>query len=135
VNQRFNRAGYEVIVRVQSPIRLSKTSLPQPDVSILRADPDFYVDGHPTPADVYLVIEVVDSTEKRDRELKLPLCAQAGIPEVWLVYRRRAVVVQHLDPQGGVYQRIREFKRGSSISPAAFPNVVIAVDDILGKRR
>ena len=53
--------------------------------SILNARDDFYASGHPTPADVLLVIEVADSSTQFDRDVKVPLYARSGIPEVWRV--------------------------------------------------
>jgi Uma2 family endonuclease len=72
-------------VSVQDPIYLDEFSAPQPDIALLRPREDFYTGGHPTPADVLLVIEVADSLVEFDRNKKLPLYAQANIPEVWLV--------------------------------------------------
>ncbi|WP_341731914.1 Uma2 family endonuclease [Microcoleus sp. EPA2] len=72
-------------VRVQDPIILSTTdSEPEPDVVIARNRSDNYLDSHPEPADILLVIEVSDSTLKYDREIKLSLYAEAGISNYWI---------------------------------------------------
>src|SRR5688572_12056390 len=49
------RLGSRAIVSVQDPIRVSEHSEPQPDVALLRPDPHFYRDAHPTPRDVLLI--------------------------------------------------------------------------------
>jgi Uma2 family endonuclease len=72
-------------ISVQDPVRLSNLSEPEPDVAVLRPRADFYAGAHPTPADVLLLVEVVDTTLRYDRRVKLPLYARSGIPEVWLV--------------------------------------------------
>jgi Uma2 family endonuclease len=73
------------IVQTQGPIRLDEYSEPQPDLALLRPRPDFYGSAHPTPADVLLVSEVADTTLAFDRDVKVPIYARFGIPEVWLV--------------------------------------------------
>jgi Uma2 family endonuclease len=57
-------------------------SEPEPDVMLLRRSPDYYRDRHPGPADVYLLVEVADSSLERDQGEKLPAYARAG----WLKY-------------------------------------------------
>ncbi len=72
-------------MRVQEPIILSTTdSEPEPDVVIARNRSDNYLDSHPEPADILLVIEVSDSTLKYDRQTKLSLYAEAGIANYWI---------------------------------------------------
>ena len=71
-------------VRGQEPIILSDNSEPEPDVVIARNRADRYFSSHPEPADIWLVIEVADSTLKYDRRTKLPLYAETGIPNYWI---------------------------------------------------
>jgi Uma2 family endonuclease len=89
VNFLGNRLKEEVrsrlIVSVQHPLELNEYSEPQPDIMLLRPRDDYYRSAHPRPEDVALIIEVAETTLRYDREVKLPLYAQAGIPEVWLV--------------------------------------------------
>ena len=70
-------------VPVQGPLRVDDNTLLFPDLSVLRLRPD-YRRHLPEPEDVLLLIEVSDSTLRRDREAKLPRFAAAGIPEVWI---------------------------------------------------
>jgi Uma2 family endonuclease len=64
---------------------LGRLTLPQPDVALLRRRDDFYARAYPEPADVLLLVEVADTSLAYDRDVKAPLYAQAGIPEVWIV--------------------------------------------------
>jgi Uma2 family endonuclease len=91
-------------VRVQLPITLAPGSEPEPDFAIVRIDENRYRDRHPQPQDVLLLIEVSDSTLRRDRSHKTQIYAKAGIGEYWIVdiKKRRVVVLQ--DPQDGSYQ-------------------------------
>ena len=49
-------------IRCQDPITLPNHSEPEPDIVIARLRGDNYLDSHPAPADIILVIEVADST-------------------------------------------------------------------------
>src|SRR5258705_2051776 len=71
------------IVWVQSPVRLSRSSEPRPDLAVLRRRSDFYKSALPAPSDILLIIEVSDTTLRYDRDVKVPLYARHVIPEVW----------------------------------------------------
>jgi Uma2 family endonuclease len=71
-------------LQCQDPIILSSNSEPEPDFAILRKRADNYRFSLPKAEDVLLVIEIADSTLKYDREIKLPLYAEAGISDYWL---------------------------------------------------
>lgn len=73
------------VVSTQNPVILGDHSEPQPDLALLRPRRDFYRLAHPKTEDVLLIIEVADSSIRYDREIKLPLYARHGIPEVWLI--------------------------------------------------
>lgn len=124
--------GKEVIVSVQDPIHLSSYSEPQPDLALLRPRPDFYASSHPGPGDVLLVVEVTETTASYDREVKTPIYARAGIPEVWLVdlERDRIEVFRQPSPQG--YGEALALGRGQRLSPLLLPHISLSVDDILG---
>jgi Uma2 family endonuclease len=79
------QVGGKAIIRAQSPIRLDDYSEPLPDITLLKRRADFYAENHPTQADVLLIVEVADTSVDYDRNIKLPIYAQANIPEVWLV--------------------------------------------------
>ena len=68
----------------QDPIIIPPDSEPEPDIAILRNKDDDYLNSHPAPQDVLLLIEIADSSLKYDREVKLPLYAQAGISDYWI---------------------------------------------------
>jgi Uma2 family endonuclease len=77
--------GNRVLLRFQDPIRLDDYSEPEPDVAVVKVDPLDYDDHHPTSSEVYWLIEVADSTLKRDRELKAPAYARSGIQDYWIL--------------------------------------------------
>jgi Uma2 family endonuclease len=125
-------AGQTAIVRVQNPIRIDDYSEPQPDVSLLKPRADFYAESHPTPADILLVIEVADTSVEYDRHVKVPLYAQAGIPEVWLVNLSEDLIEIYTVAADGSYKNIRRVKRGESLSLQAIPDMTFSVDAVLG---
>jgi Uma2 family endonuclease len=119
-------------VIVQCPIELGLEDEPQPDVTIARFRPDGYATGHPNPEDVHLVIEVMYSSVHHDRVLKLPHFAESGIGEVWLVNLERPEIEVCRDPEGEDY-RSRSVVLTGAISPRAFPDVQLSVDEILNR--
>ena len=77
--------GDEAILRCQDPITLPNNSEPEPDFTIARNCDDNYLSHHPYPEDILLVIEIADSSLDYDRQVKLPLYAEAGLAEYWIV--------------------------------------------------
>jgi Uma2 family endonuclease len=125
-------AGHMSIVRVQNPIRLSNYTEPQPDVSLLKLRDDFYAKGHPSPADVLLVVEVADTSLGYDKHVKVPLYAQADIPEVWVVNLSEDVIEVYTESVNGSYQQVRMMKRGESFTLGAISDIIVNVDAVLG---
>ncbi len=115
----------------QTPVRLNGGLEPEPDLSILRRREDGYRHQIPQPQDVYLLIEVSVTTVEYDRNEKSVLYRQAGIIELWIVDIRAELVEVYRHPGANGYESVQQFRRGESISPLAFPDLVISVDDIL----
>jgi len=84
------------------------------------------------PRDALLVVEVMDSSVYRDRSVKLPLYARARVPEVWLVDVSLDTVEICREPVGRRYRSTRVAARGEQIAPLAFPDVSLAVTDLVG---
>ena len=124
-----HRLGDRVLVRLQDPIQLNPYSEPEPDVAVVHPDPNFYADQHPTPTDVYLIIEIADTTIDRDLGTKADLYAAAGIVDYWVFN----ITLQQLhifrDPQPNGYQRQLILRGQQSASLLAFPDCRIAVQD------
>jgi Uma2 family endonuclease len=133
LNGLLNRkAGQDVIVSIQNPIRLDDYSEPEPDIALVKPRDDFYAQSLATAADLLLIIEVADTSVELDRRVKLPLYARAGIPEVWLANLPEDRVEAQSEPVNGVYQKVRIAKRGESLSSESIPKLVLNVDEILG---
>jgi len=114
-----NAVGTRAVVSVQGPVRLPPRSEPQPDLALLRPPASRYKAALPGPADVFLLVEVSDSTLARDRDVKAPLYAAHGIPEYWLVDLDAQEVLIHRDP-------LPAERRWQSVQPAG-PDAVLDV--------
>lgn len=121
----------DVMVRIQNPLRLSDFDEPEPDIVL--SDLTKY-DGkrHPRAAEAILVIEVADASLKHDRDVKLPLYADSGIKEVWIVNLVKDVIEVHHDLNFGIYQRIDIFASGQTVVSPAMPGLSLNAADILG---
>jgi Uma2 family endonuclease len=118
-------------IRIQDPIQLNDNSEPEPDVSVVRFDPLDYSTHHPRAAEVYLIIEVADTSLTYDTQVKAQLYADSGIADYWVldVSDRRLIVFREPNLQGYRSQVILEERQ--AIAPLAFPDLVISVIDIL----
>ena len=127
----FENVGRRAIVRIQGAIDLNDRSRPEPDLALLRERADFYESESAGPEDALLVIEVSDSSVNYDRYDKLPRYARAGIPEVWITVLPERVIEAYTEPVGGRYTIRRTYAPGDTISPGCFPDIALAVSDIL----
>jgi Uma2 family endonuclease len=93
----------KAIVSVQSSLRLGDFSEPEPDLAVFKYRADFYAERHPTAADTLLVIEVADTTAPYDRNVKVPLYAKHGVPEVWIIDLEASIVRFYRRPEGERY--------------------------------
>jgi Uma2 family endonuclease len=124
--------GRTAIVSIQNALRLNMHNMPQPDVVVFKPSADFYESARPTPADVLFLIEISDSTFRRDRYIKLPRYARYGVAEVWIEDLKRDLILVFRDPEGDQYRTQLTLHRGDSISPLAFPKSMFLVDDLIG---
>ncbi|MBL8950930.1 MAG: Uma2 family endonuclease, partial [Myxococcaceae bacterium] len=122
--------GDRADVLVQSPIASSDDSEPEPDLSIVPAAT--YFDDHPSRA--LLIIEVADSTLKKDRTVKAQLYAETGVPEYWIVDGNGAAIEVYSQPIDGRYSSVVRYSAGQTVSPTAFPDIVVSLDALFSVR-
>ena len=119
------------LVSPQNSLRLSQFSAPQPDLMVLRRRDDRYrTGGRPGPADVVLLVEISDSSLRFDRTVKLPLYAQAGIAELWIVDLQRNLIEVHTKPLGPTYAEMTTYEPGERIALTLAPDIIVALDPI-----
>jgi Uma2 family endonuclease len=88
------RAG----VRAQNPIELDDRTEVQPDIALVRRPWQGYPAAHPRPVDIFLLIEVADTSLQTDRGAKLELYARAEVREFWIVDLTTDGVLVYRDP-------------------------------------
>ena len=116
---------------VQNPVRLDDQSEPQPDLMLLKPAADYYRERHPTPADVYLLVEISDTTLELDRGEKLPAYGRAGIAEAWIVDLVHATIEVYRQPHFTGYASKTILGAGDQAEPLAFPDVVVNVAELV----
>ncbi len=124
------KLGDRAFIWTQNPIRLSDHSEPQPDLAILKWRDDFYAEALPTPEDVLLIIEVSDSTIAYDRDVKGPLYAANGIPEMWLFDVNKTVVEGYSQPSASGYKRMQRYEQNETFAMLVFPDIVFSWEEI-----
>lgn len=78
--------------------------------------------------EVFLVIEVADSSLDGDRGEKAQLYAEAEIPDYWIVNLIDCCVEVRRDPQGGHCQTLTTHRAGEEIRPLLFPGYPFFTD-------
>ena len=121
----------KAIIRVQNPIEINHDSEPEPDIAIVQCKADRYRDHHPTAEDVFLLIEVADSSLEFDREVKMPLYASAKIPEAWIINLPEQRVEVYRNPEKGQYKLTELFFLDDTLPVPGF-GVQLSVRDIFG---
>jgi Uma2 family endonuclease len=126
----LTKAGTRWVVDCQNPITLDEYSEPRPDLVLITED-GHERSGFPEPEDIFLLVEVAESSLVYDRKTKLAAYARAKIAEVWIINLVQDRVECCRAPDGHRYERETIWRRGALISPEAFPDTTIAVDDML----
>ena len=128
LNRTLVRAvGDNAIVRVQGSVRLSQWSEPEPDVVLLAPRPDFYRSEFAVGTDTLLVIEGSDTTLRYDRDVKVPLYARHGVPEVWIVDLQNDRLLVYGDLRAAQYERHAALKSPASVPVTRLPGITLDV--------
>jgi len=126
--QFLSALGDRIDARPHSLIALSDISEPEPDLAIVRRQR--YGVRHPHPDEIFLLVEVADSSLRRDRDLKPLVYARAGIPEYWLVDVQTREILVHREPSAEGYRRIDPV--GTTLAPVAFPDCALDLSQLWG---
>lgn len=120
----------QALLDVQNPVLINSGNEPQPDVTVVRNRS--YIDAHPGPEDVLLLIEVADSSLTYDRSVKIPLYARHGILEVWLVDLENRAVEVFREPSADGYRKVRRYHPGERLKSLALSEIVVDLAELLG---
>jgi Uma2 family endonuclease len=117
-------------VRCQDPVVLNDGSEPQPDLALVQRPWRGYPHTHPGPDDIFLLIEVADTSLDFDRTVKLELYARAAIREVWIVDLTTDLVFVHRGPSGGGYSSVGRVEAPAMLGVERLPGVTIPVAEV-----
>lgn len=122
--------GEDYEVRAQQPVTIHElASELEPDVVVAAAQARGYSDRHPFANEILLIVEVSDSTLKRDRGKKRRTYASAGIQEYWIVNLVHRVLEVYRNPRGSganaKYQNKQTFSPEANVTPLGFPGCII----------
>lgn len=118
----------EFMERVQIDYVAVEESEPVPDIAIVPLGK--YRDAHPDRA--HCIMEVANTSVRKDRLVKVPLYAASNVEEYWIVNVVEACVEVFRDSDGKKYQTETRHGMSETVSLLAFPDVSIAVRDVLG---
>jgi len=119
------------ITAAQNPAHLDDHSEPQPDLMLLKPSSNFYRKRHPRPEDIFLLVEISDTSLEKDQEKKLPAYARAGIAEVWIVNLNELTIKVYRQPHFAGYRSKAILQAGDQASPQLFPDVMLDVAELL----
>ena len=91
----------------------------------------FYATQHPTSEDIFLLIEVADSSIEYDRTFKIPIYAKNQVKEVWLVDLNQNLLEVYQNPQINYYQNIKKLSPKDSLILSQPEEINIPLDRIL----
>ncbi len=133
LNARLLRAyGDGFQIRVQLPLVASQTSLPEPDLAVVRGDEHAFEERHPSGSDAALVVEVTWTTAQRDKE-KARLYASAAVPVYWrLDLEHRRLEVHERPAPDGVYTQVVALGEGDEVEVPG-RGVIWKVADLLAR--
>lgn len=111
----------------QSSFDATTDSIPKPDVVVVPSGD--YWDELANRA--HLIVEVSRSSASYDRSDKALLYSRSEVDEYWVVDHNTRTVIVHRNRADIGWATVLTFGPGQTISPVAFPDVQIAVDEIL----
>jgi Uma2 family endonuclease len=122
-------------VAFQGTVILSRFSAPDPDFYVLDVPEHAPPRELPTP---FLVIEVSDTTYRKDAGPKLRAYARAGVPDYWIVNLPKQQVEVYRHPEnltgkrsGWQYAGVSMLGRGENVSPLHRPDLAFPLDQML----
>ncbi len=129
-------SGYRV--RRQSPLPLPTDGVPEPDILVVRGSQQDFLNRHPRPDEVVILIEVSDTTLHYDQTLKAAMYAEAGLDDYWLLnINNRTLEVRRdptplpSNPAAHAYQSVTIYTEPDSAVPLHLPQIHIPVANLL----
>ncbi len=124
--------GDGILVQKQLPVRLNEFSELEPDLALVKLDTFDYENRHPNADDIYLILEIADTTLKRDCEVKANIYASGGILDYWVLDLNKRKLYVYRNPTKDGYQSKQVLSEDEIISPLAFQDFTITISQMLG---
>ncbi len=128
-------AGWHV--RKEDPVRIpNRKSEPEPDIAVVRGPRADYINHHPGPPDIALVVEIADSTVEDDRELTVTY-GGGSVLVYWIVNIPERQLEVYTEPSGestpSGYRRCEVLRPGDLVALTIDGHVIsqIAVAELL----
>jgi Uma2 family endonuclease len=123
-----------VHISSQRSLHLSRYTMPEPDLLLLRPPGAQYRSRAPQASDVLLLVEVASSSLAFDRGLKREIYARHNIAEYWILDCDGAelTVCREPDARRGRYGSVDVRAPGEPVAPAALPAVAIPWERCFG---
>ncbi|MEP7036967.1 MAG: Uma2 family endonuclease [Acidobacteriota bacterium] len=125
------KLGGKIYARSQNPIILDNFSEPEPDIVLVKPPSKKYLQSHPTPADILLVMEISDTTLIYDREAKAAAYSRNGIRQYLLLNLQNETIEDFREPGADGYGFKRTLRKGDVFNLVAFPEIEINIDDLM----
>jgi Uma2 family endonuclease len=87
-------------LREEKSVQLGRWWRPYPDISVLKAVDSTFAHRSPRPQDIALLVEVSDTTYRKDSGIKLRRYAHVRVPQYWIVNLERRHVEVYRDSHG-----------------------------------
>jgi Uma2 family endonuclease len=126
LKEAIKRSVGELEALFEATTELSAHDGPLPDITIF--DSSKITDtqrGIPRDA-VRLIVEVANSSARRDLGKKRKLYASRGVPEYWVAVLKTATIERFADPVDGDYQKHDSFAFADAVDSVTLPGVGIA---------
>ena len=114
--------------RCQMAVTLT-ASEPEPDIAVVRQDPDEFMSRHPDVSDTAIAIEVSDSSLGTDLNFKLRRYSEENVPVYWVVNIPDRQVEVFSQPAPAGYQSRLIYPVGAQV-PVVLDGQTVAVIDV-----
>ena len=129
----IQKLGDIVCVRNQNPIWLDEFSEPEPDIVLAEPPLERYYSRHPIPEDIFLIIEISDSTLNYDRRAKSLAYSKAGIRQYLLLNVQERTLEDYRQPGADGFGSKQTYRAGQNFNLVAFPEISVEVSEFLPK--
>lgn len=120
----------QVDVRSRNPVVLGDLSEPEPDIVLAKPPREKYLENHPTSDDIFLIMEISDTTPAYDRTDKADAYARNNIQQYLVLNLQNETLEDYREPGEDGFQFKRTLRKGDKFDLVAFPEVEIKIDDL-----